>query len=200
MSTARKSIGLPRTARGKRCEVTRRKDPASMVKTKDKVYDAAENVKPYVERAMNDEKLRDDVMSAFATARGPLHRADRPTWRGHARHPSRHRRGDPREAQGHGRRSEKRGRPAPGQAVAQRPQHDAAHRGHRSRHPLQPGHRARDTQVGQGHARGRRGRVRRRLSVCERRRRHGLGTVFRLPATEIGGRRGDGRNERLHQR
>ncbi len=40
-----------------------------MVKTKDKVYGAAENVKPYVERAMNDEKLRDDVMSAFATAR-----------------------------------------------------------------------------------------------------------------------------------
>lgn len=40
-----------------------------MVKTKDKVYDAAENVKPYVERAMNDEKLRSDVMSAFATAK-----------------------------------------------------------------------------------------------------------------------------------
>jgi hypothetical protein len=40
-----------------------------MVKTKDKVYDAAENVKPYVERAMNDDKLREDVMSAFATAR-----------------------------------------------------------------------------------------------------------------------------------
>jgi gas vesicle protein len=40
-----------------------------MAKTKDKVYDAAENVKPYVERAMNDEKLRSDVMSAFATAK-----------------------------------------------------------------------------------------------------------------------------------
>ena len=40
-----------------------------MVKTKDKVYGAAENVKPYVERAMNDEKLRQDVMSAFATAK-----------------------------------------------------------------------------------------------------------------------------------
>ncbi len=40
-----------------------------MAKTRDKVYDAAENVKPYVERAMNDEKLRDDVMSAFATAK-----------------------------------------------------------------------------------------------------------------------------------
>ncbi|HZQ83103.1 MAG TPA: hypothetical protein VFB25_14100 [Gaiellaceae bacterium] len=40
-----------------------------MAKTKDKVYDAAGNVKPYVERAMSDEKLRDDVMSAFGTAR-----------------------------------------------------------------------------------------------------------------------------------
>ena len=40
-----------------------------MAKTKDKVYDTAGNVKPYVERAMHDEKLRDDVMSAFATAK-----------------------------------------------------------------------------------------------------------------------------------
>jgi hypothetical protein len=40
-----------------------------MANTKDKVYDAAGNVKPYVERAMRDEKLRDDVMSAFATAK-----------------------------------------------------------------------------------------------------------------------------------
>jgi hypothetical protein len=42
-----------------------------MTKTKvsDKVYDAAGNVKPYVERAMADEKLREDVLSAFATAK-----------------------------------------------------------------------------------------------------------------------------------
>ncbi len=40
-----------------------------MAKTKDKVYDAAENVKPYVERAMHDEQLRKDVMSAFSTAK-----------------------------------------------------------------------------------------------------------------------------------
>jgi gas vesicle protein len=40
-----------------------------MAKTKDKVYDAADTVKPYVERAMRDEKLRDDVMSAFTTAK-----------------------------------------------------------------------------------------------------------------------------------
>ena len=40
-----------------------------MAKTKDKVYDAADNVKPYVQRAMQDEKLRDDVLSAFSTAK-----------------------------------------------------------------------------------------------------------------------------------
>jgi hypothetical protein len=40
-----------------------------MAKTKDKVYDAADSVKPYVQRAMQDEKLREDVLSAFATAK-----------------------------------------------------------------------------------------------------------------------------------
>ena len=40
-----------------------------MAKAKDKVYDAAGNVKPYVDRAMSDEKLRNDVMSAFGTAK-----------------------------------------------------------------------------------------------------------------------------------
>jgi hypothetical protein len=40
-----------------------------MAKTKDKVYDAASNVKPYVDRAISDEKLRADVMSAFGTAK-----------------------------------------------------------------------------------------------------------------------------------
>jgi hypothetical protein len=41
-----------------------------MANTKNKVYDAADNVKPYVQRAMQDEKLREDVLSAFATAKG----------------------------------------------------------------------------------------------------------------------------------
>jgi len=39
------------------------------MKTRGKVYDTAENIKPYVERAMADEKLRSDVMRAFGTAR-----------------------------------------------------------------------------------------------------------------------------------
>src|SRR5438876_3010789 len=54
---------------GSRRPGTRRKDAASMVKAKDKVYDAAENVKPYVERAMSDDKLKQDVLSAFSTAK-----------------------------------------------------------------------------------------------------------------------------------
>src|SRR5581483_1280543 len=58
----------PATGRGGR-ELTRRKEQASMAKTKDKVYDAAENVKPYVDRAMSDPKLREEVLSAFGTAR-----------------------------------------------------------------------------------------------------------------------------------
>jgi hypothetical protein len=40
-----------------------------MAKTKDKVTGAAGSVKPYVDRALNDEKLRDDVKSAFESAR-----------------------------------------------------------------------------------------------------------------------------------
>ena len=40
-----------------------------MAKTTDKVYDAADNVKPYVQRALHDEKLREDVLSAFSTAK-----------------------------------------------------------------------------------------------------------------------------------
>ena len=40
-----------------------------MPKTRDKLYDAADNVKPYVQRALTDEKLREEVLSAFATAK-----------------------------------------------------------------------------------------------------------------------------------
>ena len=40
-----------------------------MTKAKEKVYDAAGNVKPYVERAMSDEQLRNDILSAFSTAK-----------------------------------------------------------------------------------------------------------------------------------
>ncbi|HEX7082602.1 MAG TPA: hypothetical protein VF186_00640 [Gaiellaceae bacterium] len=38
-------------------------------KAKDKVVDAAGSVKPYVDRAIGDEKLREDVLHAFGTAK-----------------------------------------------------------------------------------------------------------------------------------
>jgi hypothetical protein len=40
-----------------------------MAKAKSKVQDAADTVKPYVERAMADDKLRKEVMHAFKTAK-----------------------------------------------------------------------------------------------------------------------------------
>jgi hypothetical protein len=40
-----------------------------MTKTTDKVSDTAASVKPYIERAVRDEKLRDDVLHAFTTAK-----------------------------------------------------------------------------------------------------------------------------------
>jgi len=40
-----------------------------MTKTKDKVINQAGNVKPYIERAMKDEDLRENVMTAFAAAK-----------------------------------------------------------------------------------------------------------------------------------
>jgi hypothetical protein len=40
-----------------------------MAKTKDRVSDATETVKPYVQRALKDEELRENVKSAFEAAR-----------------------------------------------------------------------------------------------------------------------------------
>jgi hypothetical protein len=40
-----------------------------MAKTRDRVSDAAGNVRPYVERAVNDQELRENVRAAFQAAR-----------------------------------------------------------------------------------------------------------------------------------
>ena len=40
-----------------------------MAKTKDKVSDAATNAKPYVDRALHDEELRENVRNAYESAR-----------------------------------------------------------------------------------------------------------------------------------
>ena len=39
------------------------------MRTKDRFNDATANIKPYVDRAMADDKLREDVMRAFKTAK-----------------------------------------------------------------------------------------------------------------------------------
>jgi hypothetical protein len=63
------SASLRALERGKTTLATKRKDFPSMAKTKDKVTDAAGTVKPYFERALRDEDLRDDLKSAFDSAR-----------------------------------------------------------------------------------------------------------------------------------
>jgi hypothetical protein len=40
-----------------------------MAKTRDRITDTAENVRPYVERAVKDEEVRENVKNAFAAAR-----------------------------------------------------------------------------------------------------------------------------------
>ena len=40
-----------------------------MAKTTDKVADAANNAKPYIERALHDEELRESVRNAYESAR-----------------------------------------------------------------------------------------------------------------------------------
>jgi hypothetical protein len=41
-----------------------------MAKTTDKLIDRADQVRPYVDRALHDEELRDSLKEAFVTARG----------------------------------------------------------------------------------------------------------------------------------
>ena len=40
-----------------------------MAKTKDRLYDTADTVRPYVDRALHDEELRDNLKEAFNSAR-----------------------------------------------------------------------------------------------------------------------------------
>ena len=40
-----------------------------MAKTKDRLYDTADTVRPYVDRALHDEDLRDNLKEAFNSAR-----------------------------------------------------------------------------------------------------------------------------------
>jgi hypothetical protein len=50
-------------------QVESRKGGENMAKTKEKPIVAAEALRPYVQRAMTDPELREDLVAAFATAR-----------------------------------------------------------------------------------------------------------------------------------
>ena len=85
-----------------------------MPKTKDRVAGVAGTAKPYVERALHDEELRDHVKQAYAAATGHLRRADRPARRRRHRHPGGSRRGDPGQPAHARRRAPPGGEPAAG--------------------------------------------------------------------------------------
>jgi hypothetical protein len=40
-----------------------------MAKTKDRIYDTADTMRPYVDRAIHDEEIRDNLKEAFSSAR-----------------------------------------------------------------------------------------------------------------------------------
>ena len=125
-----------------------------MTKTKDTLLDAADSIKPYLERAMTDEKLRDEVMRAFGTARelyGELVERQGPA---RSRSPSRVATDDEirdklREAIEDLRRASE---PDPGQGEGAHigSRRKAADRRHRARDPLQPGDRLGDATLHQG--------------------------------------------------
>src|SRR2546426_434680 len=60
---------MKRAATGRTALASNRKEPPSMANTKDKVSDAAGNVKPYFERALHDAELRENVRNAYDSAR-----------------------------------------------------------------------------------------------------------------------------------
>ena len=55
--------------RGKSARAITRKERLNMANAKYKVTDAADTVKPYVERALRDEELRESVRNAYNSAR-----------------------------------------------------------------------------------------------------------------------------------
>ena len=64
-----KKTAAAEPARARTFSDSKRKGRARVANAKDTFSGAAETVKPYLERAMNDEKLRDELVRAFETAR-----------------------------------------------------------------------------------------------------------------------------------
>jgi hypothetical protein len=66
---AASEIRFQTPTRGKSARATTRKERLNMANAKYKVTDAADTVKPYVERALRDEELRESVRNAYNSAR-----------------------------------------------------------------------------------------------------------------------------------
>jgi hypothetical protein len=60
---------MKRRAKGKPALASNRKEPLTMAKTKDRVSDAANTARPYIDRALHDEELRESVRNAYDSAR-----------------------------------------------------------------------------------------------------------------------------------
>jgi hypothetical protein len=56
-------------ARGKRITLTDIREEGSMLKSKERISDRADRARPYVERALTDENVRENVKSALLAAR-----------------------------------------------------------------------------------------------------------------------------------
>ena len=55
--------------RGTQTLASNRKEPLTMAKTKDRVSDAANTARPYIDRALHDDELRESVRNAYESAR-----------------------------------------------------------------------------------------------------------------------------------
>src|SRR5919204_742247 len=67
--TATGNIRLRRSAQGTIGLGNQRKDTRSMAKTKEKLLDKTGSARPYVERALTDEDLRNNLRNAWESAR-----------------------------------------------------------------------------------------------------------------------------------
>src|SRR5919109_5665792 len=68
-TAAASTVRLQRSARGTIGLGNQRKDTRSMAKTKEKLLDKTGSARPYVERALSDQDLRENLRNAWESAR-----------------------------------------------------------------------------------------------------------------------------------
>ena len=131
-----------------------------MAKIQDRAKDRAQDMRPYIERAFKDERVREDVKSAVGTAREIYEQlmGGRQLTAAAARVATDK---EIQESPPHrDRRSPRRRRPHPGQELALRSEHDASSGRDHARDPLQPGDGPGDAPLAAGQALRRKRRVR----------------------------------------